>query len=687
MDKLARLIMLMMAALGTLMVVTMPWHSASAMAEGAGDNGADDDDGDDVDELIFETPVHIDESWKQAVHEYRDFIRESEGGLGTVCSKDEHCEEGKICDRNGRCKPNATDIDDACRYGLHTCMHKENSVMRKLAEQETKNRLGRVGSEETNTEKLLATALLPAPAQPMMQLPAPASMAEEGSEEHKAGAMLLSNAGSKGEGAGGGSNAVALTSSMAAYIKSVDLVENVAGGALTASGALPHDTHKWLKLAQDGRERVTRRPFYNYWDKEDRAWRVATGKAEANARKNAKNDTLKKKAMEFPNKNDIELREWFEKGGGKLNFIEPHGRESIKDSKARHLRAAEDISENDVVLEVPLKLTLNQLTVRNIPTQSGRYLGEYIGGCFGKDQDWGLAALLLYELHKGNTSKWWPFIRTLDMHVLSRGVLNEMRGTYAAELQRNWETEAESMLKYLDKHIGQKDHMGNVKKWSTRKELRWALWAVRRHAVSLTKVTTGKRIRALVPFANYLTHSHGAGGSVTVGLDNKVRIALSAHDEGQELRYEREPYGDGEELLRFHTIDDSRPNPNNRIKIALPGARTRDAGDVFWEWHTSKMWRRFMKYPPSQSDLWRIANKLHLYGEEWDEDEQKAISNSNRILSGLPMPTDMVSAEEQLMLLGHASTPEEAQLIVYGGPKKEVRPENVQLYTAPDPED
>ena len=46
-----------------------------------------------------------------------------------------------------------------------------------------------------------------------------------------------------------------------------------------------------------------------------------------------------------------------------------------------------------------------------------------------------------------------------------------------------------------------------------------------------------------------------------------------------------------------------------------------------------------MKYPPSQSDLWRIANKLHLYGEEWDEDEQKAISNSNRILSGLPMPT------------------------------------------------
>ena len=33
-----------------------------------------------------------------------------------------------------------------------------------------------------------------------------------------------------------------------------------------------------------------------------------------------------------------------------------------------------------------------------------------------------------------------------------------------------------------------------------------------------------------------------------------------------------------------------------------------------------------MKYPPKQSDLWRLANKLQLYGEEWDEEEQKAIS-------------------------------------------------------------
>ena len=55
-----------------------------------------------------------------------------------------------------------------------------------------------------------------------------------------------------------------------------------------------------------------------------------------------------------------------------------------------------------------------------------------------------------------------------------------------------------------------------------------------------------------------------------------------------------------------------------------------NAEDVFWEWTSTKEWRRFMKYPPKQSDLWRLANKLQLYGEEWDEEEQKAISQANQ---------------------------------------------------------
>ena len=61
---------------------------------------------------------------------------------------------------------------------------------------------------------------------------------------------------------------------------------------------------------------------------------------------------------------------------------------------------------------------MNQLTVRNIKAgHTGRYLGEFIGGLFSKNQEWGLAAMLLYELDKGNHSKWWPMIRTLDMHI------------------------------------------------------------------------------------------------------------------------------------------------------------------------------------------------------------------------------------------------------------------------------
>ena len=86
-----------------------------------------------------------------------------------------------------------------------------------------------------------------------------------------------------------------------------------------------------------------------------------------------------------------------------MNFASVQGRLD----GSRRLQAAEDITPNDLLIEVPLKLTLNQLTVRNIPTNQGHYLGHYMGGVFGKNQDWGLAALLLYELHKGNSSRWY----------------------------------------------------------------------------------------------------------------------------------------------------------------------------------------------------------------------------------------------------------------------------------------
>ena len=657
--------------------------------------GAEEGPQGELDELIIESPTHIDDLAMKAVKEYSRQIREQEGGMGAVCSKDEHCTDetqkgqhaGWVCGRNGRCKPNNTDVDDACRWGLHTCMHKEGSAMRAFAEEEVRNRLGKLDKDEDTMGNKLQTALLPAPAQMMMALPPPPSMNNESTEDEVNQVAELQQSAEGGQ----------LTPAREAFVNSLALVDDVSQGALAASGALPSDTKEWLPLAKVGKERVTRRPFYNYWDKEDRSWRVATATAEHEQLVNA---SKYEKARAFPNTKDMELMEWFKKGGGILSFAEPSGDpKKARGAAYRTLLATEEISENDLLLEVPLKLTLNQLTVRNIPTNEGHYLGHYLGGMFGRNQEWGLASLLLYELSKGNSSRWWPFIRTLDMHVLSKRTLRELRGTFLAEKLREWEFEAEVMMKNINKVVEEKDHMGRIKKWSTRKEMRWALWVVRRHSIWVTKVTTGKKIRALVPFANYLRHRRGAGGHISVGLDNKIRVNVGSGGEstdnrgfsvGQELLIDHGPYSDTETMLRYHEVDDTLSdadrNPNNRISVKLPGTKDMNAEDIFWEWTSTKEWRRFMKYPPKQSDLWRLANKLQLYGEEWDEEEQKAISQANQqVIGALPFSIEQVPAEEQLMLLGHASTEEEAQLIVYG----HVRDSNrvAQLYTAPDPEE
>jgi hypothetical protein len=130
-------------------------------------------------------------------------------------------------------------------------------------------------------------------------------------------------------------------------------------------------------------------------------------------------------------------------------------------------------------------------------------------------------------------------IRTLDMHILTTGVLKELEGTYTQDRIRRLEDEAEDMHKFFEKVVGQKDHMGEVQeKWSTRKKLRWALWVARRHSVYVTKIVTGKRIKAFVPFANYLKHKRGAGGTSVVTLNNFIKIGVSATGEGNELFFD-----------------------------------------------------------------------------------------------------------------------------------------------------
>ena len=89
--------------------------------------------------------------------------------------------------------------------------------------------------------------------------------------------------------------------------------------------------------------------------------------------------------------------------------------------------------------------------------------------------------------------------------------MKELTGSWLAESLRQWEFEAEGMMKSIDKTVKDKDHMGKIRAWSTRKEMRWALWVVRRHGMWVNKITTGKKIRALVPYANYMRHRRGTG--------------------------------------------------------------------------------------------------------------------------------------------------------------------------------
>ncbi len=434
-----------------------------------------------VQELVLDSPHHIDILFKRSLKEFSSKVQEEEGGTrGTGCSKDEHCKEDERCSRIGRCRPKASAVSDACRYGFITCAHEEDSPIRKIAVEEADKRLA-LGRPEA--DRALQIAMLPAPAQPVMSLPAPPSITEASDGENGGALMDQQQQYQQAEGA---------VATMESYVKSVELVEKVANGALTASGALPTDTHKWSKLAAAGKERVTRRPFYNYWDKEDRVWRLATRQlAEEIARNNTNTTFLKshtKQRRKTQSKMDEEMLEWFREGGGKLAYASVstersswRGRRGAPKLLGRvgagtqNLVVNEDLSEGDVVLEVPLKLVMNQLTCHRVKTQRGRYLGELFGGAIaGRYADWGLAGFLLVELGKGNSSKWWPFIRTLRMRVMSSEVLSELEGTYTGKLLKELEESSESATKYLDKIIDHKDPLGNIKgAWAKRKDMRW----------------------------------------------------------------------------------------------------------------------------------------------------------------------------------------------------------------------
>ena len=125
-------------------------------------------------------------------------------------------------------------------------------------------------------------------------------------------------------------------------------------------------------------------------------------------KQNRTNRTLHKqltKEHRFPTLYDTAMEEWFTAGGGKLNYVKQgvERKKNIVSStstfKQRRLLAEENIEDGDTIIEVPLKLVMNQLTCNSVKTKRGRYLGAMIGGAIsGKYSDWGLAGFLLFEL-------------------------------------------------------------------------------------------------------------------------------------------------------------------------------------------------------------------------------------------------------------------------------------------------
>jgi hypothetical protein len=429
------------------------------------------------------------------------------------------------------------------------------------------------------------------------------------------------------------------------------------------------------------------------------------------------------KAPPFPAETDIEMLDWFKERGGELNKFdypspdteeeddeedEDEDEEDAKKRKrrnrmpkrtVRNLVAAEPIEDGELVMRAPMRTTLSQLTARNVKVGHSGYLGDrrHLRDAFKHNQAWGLAMMLLYEYYKdggggGEASKWHPYLKTLRLRSLTKKVIKELQGTYAAELQRSWDEEAKVAMEWLAENICKK-HSANLCKRNPdrpgsvhldRGDMKWALSVVRNYAIQVKKQSTGKLFLALVPFLDLMVHRKGSGGEIALQLDNSIVVRAGAHKQGAFAAFDHGALGDAETLL-MHQFVSKKPNRHNFVRLRLPGKHKSWPGmPLYFQLDTLRDWRKQMSYPPRLSDMYKAAEKLHLYGDEEDTDEQDHIGTTNSQLAALA--TDEMTAEEVLMIRGYASTAEEAQLMVRGtgaltGDSKP------QLYMALDVED
>jgi hypothetical protein len=189
---------------------------------------------------------------------------------------------------------------------------------------------------------------------------------------------------------------------------------------------LTGENDNWVVFAENKLKKDTR------LDHQSLLWHMGSQQIEIKqSNRSSINETLDKENME-------NMKKWLVENGGKISY----GKLDYSLNNGHRFMSSESVLEDDVVLSIPLKLTMCRITSRNVLVRNkGSYLGEQLKKTFERNEIWGLTIFLLHEWFKeftkgGGGSKWGPFIRTLSMRSLTTPVVQAIQGTSAVEIMK-----------------------------------------------------------------------------------------------------------------------------------------------------------------------------------------------------------------------------------------------------------
>ena len=432
--------------------------------------------------------------------------------------------------------------------------------------------------------------------------------------------------------------------------------EDIGMGAISRAGGLPiGENMEWIKFAEDKLKRDNKLQHQHLLSE------LGSSILEEQAHSSGgMNVSLEEDLIQ-------NVTDWFIAGGGVLKYVQP----TVSKDNGLTLVALEDIKTEEAVVNVPLQLTMCRLSARNVLiAKKGKYLGEELKKTFEKDETWGLVIFVLHEYYKemsGVGSKWGPYLRTLRMRSLSTPTVKALEGTRAIELLKKWLKDSKDFHFSSTSTDGPCSPVNGVcvtnptdrfaaNSRFEEEHIRWGYWVVKQNAVQVMHSSTNQPFLALVPFFNMVDKRIGSGGGVTFNMDGKVSINVhSEHEEGEVIGIHPGNFSDHEYYMRYLTVPKIL-NPNNHVAMSLPGAlphgsqfhvclhmsqkekdRTgkcrKEESDLMWKMKTMEEWRKTMNLPPRVGMLRMWATRLHLYGD--DEEEQKRLSANNEVIHNL----------------------------------------------------